>query len=350
MGFWKNICNIVTSIAAPTIMRKTLIFSILSLFFLLQQGELQAQDPAFSQYYANPIYLNPALAGNKICPRFTLNYRNQWPAMPANFVTYSAAYDQYLPVLHGGVAIMAMADNAGNGSLTSMSISGAYSYRLIISRSLIANAGIQVAWAQNQLDWDKLQFEDQIDSRLGFVNPTSEIRPENLSKSYVDFSSGFTLGYKERYYIGAAVHHLSEPNIGFYSNQTSTLDMKITAHAGALFYLENPGSNDLRALSVSPNLMYVQQKGFHQVNVGAYLNKYPFVLGVWYRNTFDNPDALIALVGFQQSNFKLGYSYDFTVSGLENGSTGGAHEISFAWLLPCPQKTYKIKAIKCPRF
>ena len=39
----------------------------------------QAQDPEFSQYYAAPLYLNPAFAGTSVDHRFIANYRNQWP-------------------------------------------------------------------------------------------------------------------------------------------------------------------------------------------------------------------------------------------------------------------------------
>ena len=33
-----------------------------------------AQDPAFSQFYANPLYLNPAFAGTNDCPRANLSF------------------------------------------------------------------------------------------------------------------------------------------------------------------------------------------------------------------------------------------------------------------------------------
>ena len=70
-----------------------------------------AQDAHFSQYYANPIYLNPAFAGLERCPTVHSNYRNQYPELGV-YQTYSASYDQYVDKLNGGVAIMALKDDA----------------------------------------------------------------------------------------------------------------------------------------------------------------------------------------------------------------------------------------------
>ena len=53
-----------------------------------------AQDAHFSQYYANPIYLNPAFAGLDRCPTVHTNYRNQYPELGI-YQSYSASYDQY---------------------------------------------------------------------------------------------------------------------------------------------------------------------------------------------------------------------------------------------------------------
>ncbi|MFN5148175.1 MAG: type IX secretion system membrane protein PorP/SprF, partial [Flavobacteriia bacterium] len=64
-----------------------------------------AQDPTFTQFYANPLYLNPALAGSYGCSRFALNYRNEWPALSGNYVTYSASYDQYFKNISGGFGL-----------------------------------------------------------------------------------------------------------------------------------------------------------------------------------------------------------------------------------------------------
>jgi len=316
-----------------------LIVSLITAYF-----SSSAQDVGYSQYFANPVYLNPALAGSKICPRVTLNYRNQWPAISKGYISYSAAWDQHFDVISGGVAILANDDAMAGLNMLSGSV--VYSYRLRMAHDLTLNAALQAGYFQYRLDWDKLIFEDQIISG----EPTKETRPDNLSVGDVDFAAGLLLGYNERVYLGGAVHHITMPDVSFYSENNNKLDMKITIHAGALYdQKEGFKGGDIEDLSFSPNIVYIQQGNFHQLNTGMYVNFYPFVSGLWFRHNFENPDALILLLGFQQPQFKIGYSFDFTLSKLSLKS-GGAHEVSFAWQLPCPKKEFKYKAIKCPSF
>ena len=67
-------------------------------FLVSNQQEVFAQDPTFTQFYANPLYLNPAFAGSNKCPRISMNYRNEWPNLSGNYVTYSASYDKYVNI------------------------------------------------------------------------------------------------------------------------------------------------------------------------------------------------------------------------------------------------------------
>ena len=66
---------------------------LLALFLVLNIFNARSQDPTFTQFYSNPVYLNPALAGSSGCPRIALNYRTEWPGLSGNYVTYSAAFD-----------------------------------------------------------------------------------------------------------------------------------------------------------------------------------------------------------------------------------------------------------------
>ena len=318
---------------------------------LLCGGMTNAQDVTYAQFYANPLYLNPALAGLKVCPGVSLNYRNQWPSVAKGYVNYSATYDQYFEAISGALGVMVNAADGGGGLLKSVSASLIYSYRLVISRELVANVGFQGGYMQNKINWNALVFEDQLSLDNGLISPpTGETPPDRQKKGFSDFSAGFLLGYKENYYFGAAVHHLTQPDIAFYTNEPAHLGRKYTVQTGAHIDLDPAaGGTKNEHMSLSPNIMYLQQDNFRQLNVGVYLNTYPLVTGLWFRHDFTKADAVIALVGFQNEKFSAGYSYDFTLSRLTN-NIGGAHEISLSWQLPCSRKDFKIKAINCPRF
>ncbi len=77
----------------------------LTLLFGLTIWVTQAQDPQFSQFYANPLYLNPAFAGGALAPRVMMNYRNQWPGLAANYVTTSFAVDHYFANANSIIAL-----------------------------------------------------------------------------------------------------------------------------------------------------------------------------------------------------------------------------------------------------
>lgn len=306
-----------------------IIFTLLIVSF---SGLTMAQDPHFSQFYANPLYLNPALAGSALTPRLTLNYRNQWPLMEADFVTYGASYDQYLPAINSGVGLSFMTDRAGQGILVSGGISALYSYRLKINREMFVNFGVKASFFQGRLDWGSLTWGDQFDPIRGLVFETEEVAPASTSKSIVDFSAGAVYTYKDIFFGGVSVDHLTQPSNGFYDDKLSKLHMKVTLHGGAVIDLRNRKYRGARydRITISPNIIYQQQDNFKQLNIGVYFNKNPFVIGAWYRHDITNGDAIIVLLGFEYKNLRFGYSYDVTVSKLQN-ATGGAHEVSLGY-------------------
>lgn len=337
-------------------MRRIILPLIFAIALLGGTVQVSAQDPIFSQFYANPIYLNPAFAGTNVCPRLILNYRNQWPSITGAFVTYNASYDQYFEAIRGGLGIIAMSDRAGEGALTHNSISMMYAYRLGLDQrdKYNLNFSIQGSYYSKSIDWSRLTFGDMIDSRDGFIYTTSNV-PGNEHVGYVDFSAG-ALYYAPRFYVGVAAHHLTEPANSFYDNSTNSVHFrKLTLQAGYEIPLgKNKGVYQRSYPSLFPSFIYQQQQNFHQFNYGIYFNKTPMVFGLWYRQFLSSPvdgysDAVVLLAGFEYDKIKIGYSYDITVSKLDNVS-GGAHEISFTLKFNCPEKGPKYRAIKCPVF
>ncbi len=298
--------------------------------------DLAAQDPQFTQFYANPLYLNPAFAGTARCPRICMNYRNQWPNLSGTFVTYSASYDQHIDAISGGLGLLVTQDDAGRGTLKTTTASLIYSYHLAVTREFSLKFGLQAGFFQKALDRSKLNFGDMIDARRGFVWNTNEVIPSQ-NKSNLDFSAG-VLGYSKRYFIGFAANHITQPDEGLLG--VSKLPVKFTGHAGAVIPLEKGGDT-----YISPNVLFQQQQNFSQLNLGVYFVKGSFVGGLWYRNQ----DAFIVLIGLQTDHFKVGYSYDVTVSKLAS-NTAGSHEISLQIQFECKPKKKKYRTISCPSF
>ena len=337
-------------IAVINMEKKLLTLVIISVFFIMNSA--YSQDPSFSQFYANPVYLNPAMAGSSDCGRLSLNYNNQWPGITNSFVTYSVSYDQFVDKLSGGLGIIMNFDVAGDGILKTSTISGTYSYKLQVNENLFLNAALQGGYYNKQLDWDKLVFGSEVDpSDPNFGS--SEVVPDNLSFGFADFATGILLAINDNIFAGFAAHHLTQPNISFYKNEDSKLEIKYTAHAGARLHLSQSNykrsKDDFKQTSVSPNILYQKQGDFQQLNVGVYFNLYPFVFGTWYRHAFENPNSITALVGLRYNKFNFGYSYDYAVSQI-NKVSGGSHEISFTWHFNCNKKINRYEAIKCPSF
>lgn len=306
-------------------------------------NSVQAQDPSFSQFYANPLYLNPAFAGTARCPRVCMNFRDQWPNIAGTYVTTSVSYDQYVRGISGGLGVLVTNDRAGAGTLNTLNASLIYAYQLNISPGFSLKFGMQATYGQKYLDWSKLNFGDQIDSRYGFQYNTKETAPSSFTKNYADFSAGF-LAYGQHFYVGGAVNHLTRPEVSFWNHAEDRLPMKITAHAGAIIPLKK-GNRFVTPVTISPNILYQRQQAFQQLNVGFYVTRGPIVGGFWYRNR----DSFIVLVGIQQNFFRIGYSYDITTSKLTN-ATAGSHEVSMSFFIPCKDPRKRFRTIECPSF
>lgn len=93
-----------------------------------------AQDPHFTQFYATPLFLNPAFTGLTYEHRFTANYRNQWPGIKTAFTTYMASYDYNISNLNSGIGGYLLQDRAGTSNLVTTQGALNYAYRIKINK------------------------------------------------------------------------------------------------------------------------------------------------------------------------------------------------------------------------
>lgn len=315
--------------------------------------EIYGQDPHFSQFYSNSLYLAPSFAGAIEENRISLNYRNQWPAIPGVFHTYSFSYDRYLPNFKSGVGVLATYDVAGSGDLAQTNIGLVYAYDVQLNQEWHFRPGINFKFAHIGLNYGKLIWNSQITA--GGITPSVNVPPFE-SVSDVDFAAS-ALFFSDRIWAGFTVDHLLKPKVSLYGDTDTRIPVKVNVFGG--YQITRRGrmirSNKYNeVLSVAANFKY-QDRSF-QSDIGLYYYRDPIIFGFWYRGvplvTSQAGDAIIALVGFKTNDIHIGYSYDFTISNLIS-STGGAHEISVVYKFITTTfgaKRRRFRAVPCPEF
>src|SRR5690349_3974127 len=128
---------------------------VLLIIFLIASPLAKAQDPEFSQYYAAPLYLNPAFSGTSVDHRFIANYRNQWPNISQAFETYAFSYDYNLDQYNSGLGFMLMTDRAGSANLKSTQFNFQYAYKVKLSDKMILSSGLNFGVGSRSIDFNK---------------------------------------------------------------------------------------------------------------------------------------------------------------------------------------------------
>ena len=295
-----------------------------------------AQDPVLTQFYAAPTLLNPAFAGMTRAPSFHLNHRSQNVGFAGGvpYQTYAVGYGQFVPRANSGLGLSLLADEAGDGIVQTYAATAYYAYQVRVGEAHLFRIGLSAGLQERRLDWDRLVFFDQLDpvtgarDASGNLNPSQEVRPDDLNVLFPDFGAGI-LYAGERAYGGVTVDHLTTPDDrivgrgpgGFYRGYP----LRVSLHAGAQIPLDGDVANPKRF--VTPNVLYTHQGPHDQINLGAYVGVGPIFGGLWFRHGFGNGDAAIGTVGVEWGMYQFGYSYDASVSALAPVSSG-SHEVS----------------------
>lgn len=324
--------------------------------------DVAAQDPNFSQFFASPLTLNPALTG-KFDGLFRVagNYRNQWPTINNAFVTKTVSADFHLlgnslaDIDRWGFGVLALNDQNGNGALTTnqFSLSTAFHKGLDENGYHQIGVGFQGSYTDKRLDINRLDFEDELTS-LGFTGVTSEIFPQSgLNVKYLDVNAGVlyngsTNGYNN-FYLGASMYHINRPKETFQGGEFY-LNSRTTLQAGGRIPM-----SQLNAVHFSANYSF-QANATNFMFGGAYAlnlnyneeNPVNVYLGTWAR--FNNvTDALIPYVGLEFGDVQLGATYDVNISSLQPASNlQGGIEISLIYIKKPVNK--ELKKLNCPKF
>lgn len=319
-------------------MRVILIISLL--IFVIPKAS--GQDIQFSQFYAAPLYLNPAFAGSTEMTRVGVNFRNQWPGLDQTFIAYSAFVDHFIEGKNSGVGVIINGSYETLSNLANNEVGVMYAYRVRLGGNSYLRLGAQGSFATRSAAFDDVILSAQLDIDRGVVMPGPGAPGfEDRTRSFLDLHSGI-LFYSEKIWLGLAGHHINRPEVSYLEGGMDPLAIRYSAHGGIRFDLPRGFINDYvnntrQERSISFAFNYRRQGLFDQLDLGTELFFDPIVLGLWYRGIptrigLPNNEALIALIGFSFDNgMEIGYSYDFTLSSLGWRNSGGAHEISLRY-------------------
>ena len=308
------------------------------LFFTFFAGiKLHGQDSHFSQFYANPLYLNPAFTGTANCPRFSLNFRDQWPAFPRNYITFSGSYDQFIPEIRSGIGLLLTGNIDGAGAYQNYNAGVIYNFRVQAADQFFLQFALQGSYIFTSINWNKWKFASDI-VNSGASPDFPEGHSNYQSKSQFDVSLGI-MGYTPNLYFGLAVHHLLPLQVNFFKSANhkylKVWQPKWSAHVGGKITIIQKIKSEVNFGDIffHPNIVFISQGKSHYLHEGFYFNFYPLTIGAWLRHNFKNCDAFIVSCGVEYKIFKIGYSYDFSLIKLER--TGGTHEVSLQFIIPC---------------
>ena len=308
-----------------------------------------AQDLHFSQFFSNPIALNPANAGRYNEDwRVTGIHRTQWKALSSTFNTSSFGFDMnlkegFLKKDKIGFGLLILRDELGQGRFDVMSVSVplAYHHTLDIHRRHHISIGANFEFVQKRINGSDLQFGNQyvdyeFDESLASneLLPGDAIRNFNLSAGLI---YGFTINALTKIDAGASLFQLTTPSEAVIELPDST-----DAHELGMRSAITLGGERLinEKLSVHPRILYMTQSKGRDFNIGAYVQykvgenlETKIMGGAWYRVQ----DAAVWFIGAGFKQYEVGFSYDMTTSGLSNlkgiegtaGGSVGAWELSF---------------------
>jgi type IX secretion system PorP/SprF family membrane protein len=318
-------------------MKKTLITAAIigSIFF--SYNNANAQDVRFTQFYAMPLLLNPAIMGANNNLNVGLCYRSQWGSVNSGYSNYAfnGMYPLKLAANEGklDVGLSLMGGKAGAFGMFNAMIAVDYNKEIAEDNSLcLALIG---GYGQQSLTTSGLTFDNQYVQ--GAYNPNANSNENILSQKagYADVGFGFTWYYnpssdksKINAFVGISGFHLNQPNISM-TGSTSKLPARMSYQAGIKIF-------EAKNIDIVPNAYVLVQNGNIETALGLYGNydindQIKATLGFWYRRN----DAIAILVGFAYKGFTLGYSYDAVTSTISSNISGGinANEITLSYNL-----------------
>ena len=285
------------------------------------------QDPQFTQFMFDKLSVNPGYAGinNNLC--FTGFYRQQWTGFDGAPTTILFQGHAPIKSINSGVGLTLFNDELGQE--TSNIIRGHYSYHFKNVGTGKLGLGVSIGYVSKSLGNDKWLAIDPVSS-------DNSIPDNGTTAGTMDFSFG-AFYQADKFYVGLSSTHLSE-------GEMSDLNIATARHYYLMAGYEYAVSPSFDLL---PNILMKSDAASTQIDINV-IGMYKDMLWVGVSGRAD--DAVAPMIGYRHelndglAAIRIGYSYDVTLSELNNYSSG-SHEIMLNYCRklkkPLPPQIYK---------
>jgi type IX secretion system PorP/SprF family membrane protein len=308
-------------------------------------------DPHFSQYYIQPMTMNPAFTG-----AFDGDYRVSgiWRSQYGNTLNTKGLSAEKTTNKNANLGFNLINQTSSDGaySFTNGYLTFAYTgVRFGPNADHYLVMAMQVGFISRKFDINKMQFGSQWVSGVGF-DASSNSGESFLKPQVTSFDAGAGIAYYDAtpnktasIFGGVAAYHITQPVNPFLADQNqSKLNIRYSVQAGVRI-------NASDFLSIVPTAIYMKQGDAQERMGGVYVQAYAnentdVMFGAYYRLQ----DAITPFAGFYYKGLTFGLSYDEDASAKSAaGSKGNSLEISISYVGK-KKSNIGVPRFWCPRF
>ena len=315
---------------------KTQFYIVMIIVCMISIQTTRAQDFHFSQYDANPFYLNPALTGERMNGnngiQMNLNYREQlgnYQHGVGSNASIAAGLDVPLTKRFSlGEFVTNNRSVDGSFNTFNLMISGAYN---IMGKSTDGenrnnlSVGVQVGLLQKSIHPQNFSFDSQYSPNAADGFNLNLPSGENFTtQNLLNFDANVGIYYRTTFgnkrfspFAGFSIYHITQPNESFTGGKSLT-PMRFNLHGGINCKVGE-------SVSIMPQFLYMTQAKATEINAGMLLfykvkdSNYEPLLGAGYRNN----NALIIQFGLKTKSSIFRISYDLNTSYLRQYNNKG---------------------------
>jgi type IX secretion system PorP/SprF family membrane protein len=292
------------------------------------------QDPAYSMYMFNGLFLNPAYAGSHEVISLVGIYRHQWVGVDG--APRTANLSVHMPFKRTQYAMGMVISNDKIGLSNSFGVTPSFSYRVKIRQSRLC-FGLQASFAYF--------YRNNTQSEVSSSTPdNSLIQNSNLFLPNVGFG---IYAYGRKYFVGISAPHLMPTAL---RGKTNVVNYNADIARVYNYYVFTAGyvvGKEQSVVKFRPTILAKWQKGLpNNIPQFDFNLALLFIDRIWVgaslRTQGDaytkngkvlkfGPESVVAYLQVRITpQLQLGYAYDATVSNLRSANSG-THEIMLGY-------------------